>query len=92
MASELPVDFQERASRPKGPSGDDYPYAISATELMRNFVYASLDVHRSLYEETTGQGGHKQRRLKIPALPGSGTFVLGSVDGQLKWLGTEECD
>jgi hypothetical protein len=92
MASELPVNFQERASRGAGSKGSDYPYAISAQDLMRNFVYANLDVHRSLYEETTGQGGHKQRRLKIPALPGSGTFVLGSVDGQLKWLGTEECD
>ena len=92
MATELPVDFSERAARKSGAKGSDYPYAISAIDLMRNFVFAALDIDRSLYEETTGQGGHKQRRLKIPQVPGTGTHVLGVVDGRIQWIATEDCE
>jgi hypothetical protein len=58
---------------------------------MKNFVYASLYADQTLIEESTGQGGHKSRRLKIPAVPSSGTHVLGAVDGTLQWIATEEC-
>ena len=88
----LPVDFEERVKRPKGNNGGDYPYAIKARDLMQNFVYAALDVDASLIEETTGMGGHKQRKLKIPAIPASGTYVLGAVDGTIQWIATEECE
>jgi len=91
MAANPPVDFQERVKRPKGTTGSDYPYAISARDLMQNFVYATLDADVSLIEETTGTGGHKQRKLKIPAIPASGTYVLGAVDGAMQWIETEEC-
>jgi hypothetical protein len=91
MAANPPVDFQERVKRPKGATGTDYPYAISARDLMQNFVYATLDADVSLVEETTGSGGHKQRKLKIPAIPASGTYVLGAVDGAMQWIETEEC-
>ena len=91
MAATPPVDFQERAKRPRGTSGTDYPYAISSRDLMQNFVYATLDADVSLIEETTGVGGHKQRKLKIPAVPASGTHVLGAVDGAFTWIETEEC-
>ena len=91
MAATPPVDFQERAKRPRGTSGNDYPYAISSRDLMQNFVYATLDADVSLIEETTGVGGHKQRKLKIPAIPASGTHVLGAVDGAFTWIETEEC-
>ena len=87
----LPVDFEERVKRPKGNNGGDYPYAIKARDLMQNFVYAALDVDQSLIEETTGQGGHKQRRLNIPAPPTSGTHVLGAISGAIQWIATEEC-
>lgn len=63
----LPVDFQTLAQGPHGQTGSDYPYAIKATDLMKNFVYAALNADESLIEETTGQGGHVQRRLKIDA-------------------------
>ena len=92
MPLNLPVDFQERAKRPRGTKGDDYPYALSATDLMRNFVYAALDADPSLIEEINGQGGHKQRRLKIPAVPARGTHVLGAIDGNIQWIETEDCE
>lgn len=92
MAANPPVDFQERAKRPKGATGSDYPYAISSRDLMQNFVFATLDADSSLIEETTGMGGHKQRRLKIPTVPTSGTWVLGSVGGALTWIETEACE
>lgn len=92
MATNLPVDFEERVKSPKGETGGDYPYAIKARDLMQDFVYAALDVDATLIQDAVGQGGHKQRRLKIPALPSSGTHVLGVVDGTIQWIATEECD
>ena len=92
MATNHPVDFAERAKRPRGAKGTDYPYALSATDLMRNFIYAALDLDESLFEKVSGEKGHLQRRLKIPTLPGKGTFVLGCIDGKMAWIGTEECD
>jgi len=71
MATKLPVDFEERVKRSKGKTTSDYPYAIKAEDLMRNFVYGALDVDESLIEETNGQGGHKARKLAIPAIPES---------------------
>jgi hypothetical protein len=93
MPTAIPVDFEERAKRPPGATNADYPYAIKARDLMEDFVYAALDVDDSLVEQKTGQGGHKQRRLKIPALPsGSGLFVLGARGGALEWVETEACE
>lgn len=91
MPSNPPVDFEERAKRPRGATSSDYPYAIKALDLMRNFVFATLDINDGLYEETTGIGGHRQRRLKIPTPPSSGTHVLGVVDGTIQWIATEDC-
>ncbi len=92
MPANPPVDFQERAKRPKGATGSDYPYAISSRDLMENFVFATLDADSSLIEEMTGMGGHKQRKLKIPPIPASGTWVLGAVGGALTWIETEACE
>jgi hypothetical protein len=87
----LPVDFEAKAKQAKQASGGGYPVQISAADLMRNFVHAALEIDESLIEKTTGQGGHQARKLKIPAVPGSGTHVLGAVDGVLQWIATEEC-
>jgi hypothetical protein len=87
----LPVDFEAMARGPKAANGAGYPVQISAADLMRNFVFASLEVEESLVENTTGQLGHAARKLKIPAVPASGTHVLGAVDGVLQWIATEEC-
>lgn len=87
----LPIDF-ERLSKSAGNSATGgYPYQIKAADLMRNFVFAALEADASLLEQTTGQGGHPARKLKIPAVPGTGTHVLGSVNGALTWIATEEC-
>jgi hypothetical protein len=87
----LPVDFEAKARGAKQASGGGYPVQLSAADLMRNFVHAALDADPSLIEQTTGQGGHQGRKLKIPAVPASGTHVLGAVDGALQWIATEEC-
>ena len=87
---ELPVDFEAKLKSSPRVSGG-YPIQLSAADLMKNFTFATLDADPSLIEQTTGQGGHQQRKLKIPAVPGSGTHVLGAVNGALKWLTTEKC-
>jgi hypothetical protein len=86
----LPVDFEAKVKAAPGASGG-YPIQLSARDIMKNFVHAALDADPSLIEQTTGQGGHQQRKLKIPAVPSSGTHVLGAVGGTLTWLATEEC-
>lgn len=87
----LPVDFEAKVKAAPSASGGGYPIQLSARDIMKNFVHAALDADPSLIEQTTGQGGHQQRKLKIPAVPGSGTHVLGAVNGALKWLTTEKC-
>ena len=91
MPSDPPVDFQQLAQGATGTTNRDYPYAIKATDLMRNFVFATLDIEEGVYEETTGAQGHRQRRLKIPTPPTVGTHVLGVVNGAIQWVATEEC-
>jgi len=87
----LPVDFEAKARAASSPDGGGYPVQLSAADLMRNFVMAALDADPSLIDQTTGQGGHTSRKLKIPAVPSSGTHVLGAVGGALQWIATEEC-
>ena len=36
-------------------------------------------------------GGSISWTPALPALPASGTYVLGCVDGTLQWIETEEC-
>jgi hypothetical protein len=87
----LPVNFEEKTKQAKQASGGGYPVQISAADLMKNFVHAALEADPSLITTTIGQGGHPARKLKIPAVPSSGTHVLGSVDGVLQWIATEAC-
>jgi hypothetical protein len=67
MAANPPVDFEQKVKGPMGSTGKDYPYAIKARDLMQDFVFATLDIAEGVYEETTGAGGHSQRRLNIDA-------------------------
>lgn len=87
---QLPVDFSKKV-KGSSASKSGYPYQISASDLDKNFVYAALDCDKSLIEETSGDGGHTKRKLKIPAVPKGGTYVLGAISGSLSWLSTEEC-
>jgi hypothetical protein len=92
MPSNPPVDFQQLAQGPTGQTNADYPYSIKATDLMKDFVFATLDIEDGVYEDITGLQGHRQRKLKIPSPPGGGTYVLGSVGGEIQWIETEACD
>jgi len=82
----LPVSFTQEIQ-----GNSNLPYQIKASDLDKDFVFAALDVDVSLIEQTTGQGGHPARKLKIPAVPRGGTCVLGAINGVLTWLSTEEC-
>lgn len=42
--------------------------------------------------QLTATGGELSWQSGIPEPPGSGTFVLGAVDGALAWIATEECE
>jgi hypothetical protein len=87
-----PVNFKEKVQGATGTSGKDYPYSIKASDLDKNFVFATLEIAEGIYEETTGAGGYSQRRLKIPSPPSGGTHVLGSVGKTIQWIETEACD
>jgi hypothetical protein len=91
MPSDPPFSFQQAAQQGGNPATGGYPYQLRASDLDKNFVFATLDVDASLIEQTTGAGGHAARKLKIPAAPASGTHVLGAVGGSLQWISTEEC-
>jgi len=82
--NDFPVDFQTVAKNGKSTS------PISSSDLMKNFAWAKLVVDSSLVETTTVMG-FSAHKFKMPALPGDGTFVLGSVNGSLQWIATEEC-
>ena len=82
----LPVDFEAKARGAKGASPGGYPVQLSAGDLMKNFVMAALDADESLIEQTTGQGGHPARKLKIPAVPdGADPLALTASGGVLSW-------
>ena len=84
--ADLPVNFEERARAAREASGGGYPVQISAGDLMRNFVFSALDADESLIEQTTGQGGHPSRKLKIPAMPsGTEASQLTAKSGMLSW-------
>jgi hypothetical protein len=83
---DLPIDFEKLVREPKGKTASDYPYALKAEDLMKNFVFAGLDADKTLIEETTGKGGHKARKLKIPEVPSGGDPVqLTAEGGSLSW-------
>jgi hypothetical protein len=82
--NDFPIDFQTVVKSGKATS------PISSSDLMRNFAWAKLVVDNSLVETTTVMG-FSAHKFKMPALPGSGTFVLGSVNGTMQWIATEEC-
>jgi hypothetical protein len=88
----FPVNFEALAQQGGNPAVGGYPYSIRGADLMRDFVYAALDADPTLIEETPGQNGYAGRRLKIPAVPGGGTYVLGSVGGEIQWIETEACE
>ncbi len=88
----FPVNFEALAQQGGNPAAGGYPYQIKSSDLMRNYVFAALDAEDGLIENTSGQGGYLQRKLRIPSPPSSGTYVLGAIDGQMQWIATEGCE
>jgi hypothetical protein len=82
--NDFPVDFQTV------PKSGNSSKPISSSDLMRNFAWAKLVVDNSLLDTTTVMG-FSAHKFKMPALPRSGTFVLGAVNGSMQWIATEEC-
>ena len=91
MSADPPVSFQQKTQGGGNSASGGYPYQLSARDLDKNFVWATLEIDASFVEQTTGQGGHPQRKLKLPPAPTTGTHVLGAVNGALSWIATEEC-
>jgi hypothetical protein len=87
----FPNMFSTLVAQGGNPAAGGYPYQIRAEDLDKNFVFSALDADPSLVDQVTGSNGHQGRKLKIPAVPTLGTYVLGSVDGVLEWISTEEC-
>lgn len=69
------------------------PFAISAGKLDKNFGLCYLipvDGNNADYGiDRSSDGGYKL--ILFPNRPTSGTHVLGSVNGALQWIATEEC-
>lgn len=74
----VPVDLQQKLKLPAAPNGTGYPYRLSASDLMKNFVFASVTVSpytregvRNGIKETSasGQGGHTERSIYTEAFP-----------------------
>lgn len=86
----LPVSFKEKVTMPPSADGSGYPYRISANDLDQNFAYAALGAEDGWIEQTS-VGIHAGRKLKLPTMPGTGTFVLGCVNGNIQWIATEAC-
>jgi len=91
MVNNVPNIFSQLLKSAGKSSSGGYPYQIMAADLDKNFVYATLEIDATLVEEKSGQEGFTKRKLKIPAVPSSGTYVLGAVSGGLTWIATEEC-
>jgi len=79
----LPVDFQSKIIGTP-------VFTIKAADLMANFADAKLIVHDS-WTEPVLINNHASRKLKIPAVPTTGTHILAAVNGTLTWLATEAC-
>jgi hypothetical protein len=86
MSNQPPVSFQTLAQTAGNPAAGGYPYQLRASDLDKNFVFATLDVEEGLVETTSGSGGHQQRRLRIPA-PGNSTVKqnLSATSNQMEW-------
>lgn len=88
MKQDQPIDFEGQVKSSK--AKDAPPYIIRASDLMKNFAFSAVQAEDS-WLETASMNGHDGRKLKLPAVNGSGTYVLGSVNGQIQWIETEEC-
>ena len=78
----------------KGKDPKKPPFKISAGKLDRNFGRCypkNWDGDRKPYVVAHEEDGWI---IKFPwwPPPESGTYVLGSIDGRMQWIATEECE
>jgi hypothetical protein len=67
----------------------DPPRVVSASKLDRNFARC-MPAERGLFGATKINYAHDGWSIDI-APPGSGTYVLGAVNGTLQWIATQDC-
>jgi hypothetical protein len=80
MNSTPPVDFKALAQTAANPASGGYPYQIRASDLDKNFVFATADYADEFeVSQQNSAGGHAQRVVKLK--PGT------SPDQYLKWDG-----
>ena len=91
MSDDPPINFDDLVKASKKSTAEGYPYQLSSKDLMRNFVFATLQVDPGYIEAAQGLGGYPARKLNFPPIPTAGTYVLGSVTGSITWVSTEEC-
>ena len=97
MNQNPPLSFESLAKTAPNPATGGYPYALRGVDLDKNFVFATEAFSNDAFvvTTTTGLGGHQQRMVALknpmPALPSTGTHVLGVVEGALAWIATEQC-
>lgn len=82
--NDFPNDFQEI------PKSGNSIKPISAKSIMENFAWARIIVDPTLLTDATSMG-FSAKKLNIPSVPQSGTYILGAVNGSLQWIATEEC-
>jgi len=82
--NDFPVDFRDQIASGKSAQ------PISAAALMQNYAWAKLVADDSYLQDTT-QAGFPAKKLNLPPIPSTGTFVLGAEGGSLSWIATEEC-
>lgn len=68
--NQFPINFTQLATSSSDPQSGGYPYRIKGSDLMKNYVHATLDVVDELVEEVAGQEGTGMRRLRISAPAG----------------------
>jgi len=69
------------------------PRSIKAKDLDENFKKASVIADTSEPNSYTMEYGEDGTILKIfPSINSSGTYVLGTIDGKLTWIETQDCE
>lgn len=97
MTSSPPLSFDGLAKTAGQPNTGGYPYQLKGKDLDKNFVFATELFHDEQFftHIQPGAQGHSTRKISmkfpVPQPPELGKYVLGSVDGALTWIATEEC-
>jgi len=83
--------FADDLKKRPGPGSNDPPRSIRASDLDENFVKVCVIADkRNTYSVNYTKDGTE---LNIfPSIPQAGIHVLGSVDGKIQWIKTQDCE